>query len=164
MARTPRTFSRRSHAEAKAGENIGQVKSREDVTEKAMQTNQREANSEVSLTRSPRRFVRVLRLPLLRKTRFSGTGLRDGRTWREGILSLKHRRCKETNQYHPTQQSPHENDWLPGNENVHRRTSADEGRLTVTGIILRKPLDFSWISGQSLFVQDLQARRTATLA
>jgi hypothetical protein len=164
MARTPRTFSRRSHSEAKAGKNIGQVKSREDVTEKAMQTNQREANSEVSLTRSPSRFVRVLRLPLLRKTRFSGTGLRDGRTWREGILSLKHRRCEETNQYHPTQQSPHENDWLPGNENVHRRTSGDEGRLAVAGIILRKPLDFSWTSGQSFFVQDLQARRTATPA
>jgi hypothetical protein len=30
------------------------------VTEKAMQTNQREANSEVSLTRSPSRFVGVL--------------------------------------------------------------------------------------------------------
>ena len=41
MARTPRTFSRRGHAEAKAGENIGQDKPREDVTEKAKQTNQR---------------------------------------------------------------------------------------------------------------------------
>ena len=38
MARTPRTFSRRGHAEAKAGENIGQGKSREDVTEKAKQS------------------------------------------------------------------------------------------------------------------------------
>ena len=44
MARTPRTFSRRGHAEAKAGENIGQGKPREDVTEKAKQTNQREAD------------------------------------------------------------------------------------------------------------------------
>ena len=35
MARTPRPFSRRSHAEAKAGENIEQGKPREDVTEKA---------------------------------------------------------------------------------------------------------------------------------
>ena len=34
MARTPRTLSRRGDAEAKAGENIGQNKSREDVTEK----------------------------------------------------------------------------------------------------------------------------------
>ena len=42
MARTPRTLSRRGHAEAKAGENIGQGKSREDVTEKSMQTNQQE--------------------------------------------------------------------------------------------------------------------------
>ena len=42
MARTPRTFSRRSHAEAKAGENIGQGKPRKDVTEKAKQTNQQE--------------------------------------------------------------------------------------------------------------------------
>ena len=33
MARTPRTFSRRGHPEAKAGENIGQSKPREDVTE-----------------------------------------------------------------------------------------------------------------------------------
>ena len=49
MARTPRTFSCRGHAEAKAGENIGQVKSRDDVTEKAMQTNQRQAISEVWL-------------------------------------------------------------------------------------------------------------------
>ena len=36
MARTPRTFSRRGHAEAKAGENIGQGKLREDVTEKGI--------------------------------------------------------------------------------------------------------------------------------
>jgi hypothetical protein len=106
MARTPRTFSRRGHAEAKAGENIGQGKSREDVTEEAMQTNQREAVSEFSLTRSPGRHVGVLRLPRLRNTRFHGGRLRDGRTWRERVLSLKHRRCKETNQYHPTQQSP----------------------------------------------------------
>ena len=142
MARTPRTFSRRGHAEAKAGENIGQGKPREDVTEKAKQTNQQEEISEVSLTRSPSRFVGVLRLlPRLRNTRFHGGGLRDGRTWREGVLSLKHRRCNETNQYHPTQQSPHENDWLPGNENVHGRTSGDEERLTITGIILRKPQD-----------------------
>jgi hypothetical protein len=42
MARTPRAFSRRGHTEAKAGENIGQNKSREDVTEKAMRTNQQE--------------------------------------------------------------------------------------------------------------------------
>ena len=48
MARTPRTVSLRGHAEAKAGENIGQAKSREDVTEKAMQTNQRKAISAVS--------------------------------------------------------------------------------------------------------------------
>ena len=40
MARTPRTFSRGGHAEAKAGENIGQGKPREDVTEKTKQTNQ----------------------------------------------------------------------------------------------------------------------------
>jgi hypothetical protein len=91
------------------------------VTEEAMQRIQREAISEVSLTRSPSRFAGVLRLPRLRTSRFHGRGLPDDRTWREGVLSLKHRRCNETNQYHPTQQSPHENDWLPGNENVHRR-------------------------------------------
>jgi hypothetical protein len=73
MARTPRTFSRRGHAEAKAGENIGQSKPREDVTEKAKQTNQQEDISELSLTRSPSRFLGVLRLlPRLRGSRFHG--------------------------------------------------------------------------------------------
>jgi hypothetical protein len=47
MARTPRTFSGRGHPEAKAGENIGQSKPREDVTEKAKQTNQQKQISEV---------------------------------------------------------------------------------------------------------------------
>ena len=71
MARTPRTFSRRGHAEAKAGENTGQGKPREDVTEKAKDTNQPEDISELSLTRSPSRFLGVLRLlPRLRNTRF----------------------------------------------------------------------------------------------
>ena len=138
MARTPRTFSLRGRAEAKAGKNIGQDKPRKDVTEKAMQRIQRAAISEVSLTRSPSRFVGLLRLPRLRTTRFHGGGLPDDRTWREGVLSLKHRRCNETNQYHPTQQSPHENDRLPGNENIRGRTSWDEERLTITAIILRK--------------------------
>src|SRR5580693_7205317 len=96
-----------------------------------MQRIQREAISEVSLTRSPSRFVGVFRLPRLRTTRFHGGGLPHGRTWREGVLSLKHRRCNETNQYHPTQQSPHDDDWLPGNENPHDRTSGDEERLTI---------------------------------
>src|SRR5208282_5879483 len=138
MARTPRTLSRGGHAQAKAGENTGQDKPRKDVTEKAMQRIQREAIFEVSLTRSPSRFVGVLRLPRLRTTRFHGGGLPDDRTWREGVLSLKHRRCNETNQYHPAQQSPHENDWLQGNENVHGRTSGDEERLTIAAIILPK--------------------------
>ena len=72
MARTPRTFSRRGHAEAKAGENIGQGKPREDVTEKAKQANQQEEISEVSLTRSSSRFVGVLRLlPRLQPYPFS---------------------------------------------------------------------------------------------
>ena len=71
MARTPRTFSRRGHAEAKAGENIGQAKPREEVNEEARQTNQPEDISEFSLTRSPSRFLGVLRLlPRLRATRF----------------------------------------------------------------------------------------------
>jgi len=71
MAGTPRTFSRGSHIEAKAGENIGQGKPREDVTEKAKQTNQPEDISELSLTRSPSRSLGVLRLsPRLRSTRF----------------------------------------------------------------------------------------------
>src|SRR5579862_9724387 len=104
-----------------------------------MQTNQRQAISDVSLTRSPSRLVGVFRfLPRLRRSRFRGCGLRDGRTWREGVLSLKHRRCNETHKYHRAQQSPHENDWLPGNENHHSRTSGDEERLTNAAIILRK--------------------------
>ena len=71
MAWTPRAISRRGHAEAKAGENIGQGKPREDVIEKAKQTDQQKQISEVSLTRSPSRFLGVLRLlPRLRNTRF----------------------------------------------------------------------------------------------
>jgi hypothetical protein len=70
MARTPRTFAGGSHTEAKAGENIGQSKPCEDVTEKAKQTNQQEYISELSLTRSPIRFLGVLTLlPRLRSTR-----------------------------------------------------------------------------------------------
>jgi hypothetical protein len=141
MAGTPRTFSRGSHFEAKAGENTGQGEPRGEVIEKTRQTNQRK-NSEVSLTRSPSRLVGVLRLlPRLRRTRFRGCGLRDDRTWREGVLSLKHRRCNETKEYHRAQQSPHQNDWLPRNENPHGRTSGDEERLTITPIILRKKPD-----------------------
>jgi len=109
------------------------------VIEKAKETNQQEEIAEVSPTRSLGRFVGVLRLlSRLHRTRFRGCGLRDGRTWREGVLSLKHRRCNETNKYHRAQQSPHDNDWLPGNENSHDRTSGDEERLTITAIILRK--------------------------
>jgi hypothetical protein len=80
MARTPRTFSCRGCAETKAGENIGQSKSHEDVTGKAMQTNQRVAMSEVSLTRSASRFVGVRTLPRLCSTRFHRGGLRGDRT------------------------------------------------------------------------------------
>ena len=73
MARTPRTFSRGGHLEAKAGENIGQGKPREDVTEKAKETNQQEEISEVSVTRSLGRFLGVLRLsPRLRSASFHG--------------------------------------------------------------------------------------------
>jgi hypothetical protein len=75
--------------------------------------------------------------------RFRGWRLSDRRTWREGVLSFKHRRCNETKEYHRAQQSPHENDWLPGNENLHGRTSGDEERLTIAAIILRKTPDFS---------------------
>jgi len=81
--------------------------------------------------------VKVLRLlPRLHNTRFHGGSLRDGRAWREGVLSFKQRRCNETNQYHPTQQSPHENDWLQGNQNLHGRTSGDEERLKSIANIL----------------------------
>jgi hypothetical protein len=106
------------------------------VTEKAMQTNQREAISEVSLTRSPSRFMGLLGLllPPLHNTRFHRGGLRDGRTWREGVLSFKYRRCNETKEYHRAQQSPHENDWLPGNQNVHGRPPRTKSGLTITYI------------------------------
>src|SRR5260370_7661594 len=91
------------------------------------------------MIRSLSSLVWLLRLlPRLRRLTFHDGRLRDGRTWREGVLSLKHRRCNETNEYHRAQQSPHENDWLPGNENPHDRTSGDEERLTITAIILRK--------------------------
>ena len=73
MARTPRAFSRGSHPEAKAGENIGQGKPHEDVTEKAKEINQQEDISDVSLTRSLGCFVGVLRLlPRLRRSSFHG--------------------------------------------------------------------------------------------
>src|ERR1700681_3119296 len=94
------------------------------------------------MSRSPSPFVGGLRpLARFRGTRFHGWRLSDGRTWREGFLSFNHRRCNKTNQYHPAQQSPHENDWLPGNENVHGRTSGDEDELTLPVIILRNAPD-----------------------
>ena len=73
MARTPRAFSRRSRAEAKARENIRQGEPREDVTEKAKQTDRQQEISEVSLTRSLGRFMGVLRLlPRFRSSSFLG--------------------------------------------------------------------------------------------
>ncbi len=73
MARTPRTLSGRGHVETEAGENLGQGKPRENVTEKANETNQQEEISDVSLTRSLGRFVGVLRLlPRLRWITFRG--------------------------------------------------------------------------------------------
>jgi hypothetical protein len=139
MAQPSRTISGRGHPEAKAGENIGQGKPRGDVIEKKGKQISKK-NYEVSLTRSPSSLVGVLRLlPRLCRTRFRACGLRDGSTWREGVLSLKHRRCNETNKYHRAQQSPHENDWLPGNENLHGKPSGDEERgLRLTSIVLRR--------------------------
>jgi hypothetical protein len=141
IRRICRTISGRGHPEAKAGKNIGQGKPPEDVTEKAEQTDQQKRIFEVSLTRSPSRFVGVLRLPRLRTTRFHGGGLPDDRTWHEGVFSLKHRRSNETNQYHPAQQSPHENDWLPWNENIHGRPPGTKSG-SLSAIILRKPRHF----------------------
>jgi hypothetical protein len=107
-----------------------------------MQRIQRKRSPRVSLTRSPSRLGRVLRLPRLRTTRFHGGGLPNDHTWREGVLSLKHRRCNETKEYHRAQQSPHNDDRLPGNKNVHARTSGDEEWLTIPTIILRKSQTF----------------------
>ena len=153
MAQSSRTISGRGHPEAKAGENIGQGKPRERRDRKDKANKSAGEIYEVSLTRSPSRLVGVLRLlPRLRRTRFRGCGLRDGRTWREGVLSLKHRRCNETNKYHRAQQSPHENDWLPGNENLHGRTSGDEERgLRLTSIVLRRTANL-FRKKSSLFV------------
>src|SRR5579862_809861 len=141
MARAPRTFSSGGDTETKAGENTGQGKSFEDVTEKCEQTNQPQEIVEVLPTRGLSRFVRVIwLLRRLRNARFR-------RTRCEGFFSFKQRRCNETNQYHATQQSPHENDWLPGNENPHGRTSENEERLAISAIILRKSqLPFSSFS------------------
>jgi hypothetical protein len=136
VIRTQRTFSRRSHAEAKAGENVGQGKPRENVIENAKQTDQQKQIPEVSLTRSPNRSVGVLRLPRLRNTCFYEGGLRDRGTWCEGVLSFKQRRYNKTNQYHPTQQSPHENDWLPGNEDQHGTPPGTKSGVRFTAIVL----------------------------
>jgi hypothetical protein len=88
---------------------------------------------EVLSTRRLSRFVRVA--GLLRRLR----NARFLRARRDRVLSRQQRRCNKANQYHPTQQSPHENDWFPGNENPHSRTSGDEERRTTfIIIILRK--------------------------
>ena len=93
------------------------------MTKRARKTISRQISPRFSLTRSSRRFVGVLWLLSWCSARFRGWRLSDRRTWRKGVFSLKHRRCNETKKYHPAQQSPHENDWLPGNENPHGRTS-----------------------------------------
>jgi hypothetical protein len=112
-------------------------------------------------TRSLIRFVRAIGwFPRPRSTRFRGWSLSDCRTWREGVLSLKHQRCNETKKYHRAQQSPHENDWLPGNENVHGRTSGDEEQLTITTVILRKPSGISWTSCQGSSLRITRPSRT----
>jgi hypothetical protein len=153
MAGTPRTFSRRGHSEAKVREDIGQGEPREDLTEKASKANRQQSlrSPRVLLTRSPSRFLGVLRLlPRLRLTRFRGCGLRDSRTRREGVLSLKHRRCNETKEYHRAQQSPHENDWLPGNQNVHGRPPGTKSGLRLPLLYGEEP--------QTYFVKILLVR------
>jgi hypothetical protein len=69
-----------------------------------MQANRQKEIFEVSLTRSRSRFVGVLwLLARLRRTSFHFRRLHDGCPWREGVLSLKHRRRNETKKYHPAQ-------------------------------------------------------------
>jgi hypothetical protein len=82
--------------------------------------------------------VGVLSLLLSRvcSTRIHGSRLSDNCTWRKRVLSLKHRRRNEAKKYHCAQQSPHDNHWLPRNENVHARTSGDEEELAITAIVL----------------------------
>jgi len=163
MARTPRTFSRRSHAEAKAGENIGKGKRRDDVTEKTKQTNQQKETSEVSLTRSPSRFLgRIRMLPRLRHTRFHGGGLRDGRTWREGVLSSISDDATKPKNIIPL-------------SNPHTRTTGFQGTRmcmadlpgTKSGSRFRyytapPPQIFRRHLARVSFDQELEARRTAT--
>jgi hypothetical protein len=57
------------------------------------------------------------------------------RTRRERVLSFTEGRCNETKKDHPTQQSPYENDWLPGNENVHRRPPGTKSGSRFTAIV-----------------------------
>ena len=113
------------------------------MTEKVEETNQQDEISEVSPTRSLGRFLGVLRLlPRLCSTSFNDWRLRDGRTWREGVFSFKHRRRNETKEYHRAQQSPHENHWFPGNENPHGKTSGDEERLRLRLLYCEPPRHF----------------------
>jgi hypothetical protein len=72
MARTPRKFSRGGHPKAKAGENIGEGKPHEGVTEKAKQTNLQAESPRFSRARSSSRFVGVLRLLRWCDARFRG--------------------------------------------------------------------------------------------
>ena len=92
------------------------------MIEKSKQTNEQQEIVEVLLIRGSSRLVWVISLlRCLRNPRFRCT-------WREGVLSFTQGRCNETKKDHRTQQSPHGNDWLPGNENLHGRTSEDEER------------------------------------
>jgi hypothetical protein len=101
------------------------------VTERDLRTKQQEIDPVLS-TRSLSCFVRVA--GLLRRLRNARFLCARG----ERVLSRQQRRCNKANQYHPTQQSPHENDWFPRNKNPQSRTSGDEERPTFTAIIRRK--------------------------
>lgn len=82
--------------------------------------------------------VLSLLLPGMCSTRVHHSRPSDNCTWCERVPSLKHRRRNETKEYHCTQQSPHDNDWFPGNENQHGRTSETKGGSPLTLIVLRK--------------------------
>jgi len=120
MARTPRTFSCRSRAEAKAGEILGKANQR-GHDRKAMQTNQRKAISEVSDSEWSR-FVRVLRLPVCTTPVFTEEGCMMIAPARRGLF-LEARKMQRNQKISSRSAIPTRERLASRNENVHARTS-----------------------------------------
>src|ERR1017187_7461097 len=110
MARTAKDVLPRRESLSKNWRKYWARKNSRGDSEKAKQARRQTDVPKMLLIRSPHRLVGAFQLlPRLSRTRFRSCGLRDGRTRREWVLSLKHRRRNETKKYHPAQQSPHEN-------------------------------------------------------